>query len=223
MASERQIWDRHWRDLEQVDSLIGRLASVVRRTILRRAVCHYAARWLPADGVLLEAGCGTGEASATLPAAGRRLIGLDHSLAVQLANRGLPPYELRVVGDLHALPFRAGSLAGAWNLGVLEHFPTAEGIVVLRELCGALRDGGVAVLFWPPTFGSSILALTPVEWVLSLARRRRFRFFPEEVNRLRSPRHGRAMLTSSGFEPLAADFGPRDAFIHVVLVGSKPA
>lgn len=223
MASERQVWDRHWRDLEQGDALIGRPASVVRRTILRRAVRHYVTRWLPTEGVLLEAGCGTGEASEAVPVAGRRLVGLDHSLAVQFARRGLPPYELRVVGDLHALPFRAGSLAGAWNLGVLEHFPPAEGIVVLRELRRALREGGVAVLFWPPTFGLSILALAPVEWLLSLVRRRRFRFFPDEVNRLTSPRHGRAMLESSGFEPLAADFGPRDAFIHVVLVGSNPA
>ncbi len=223
IASERQVWDRHWRDLAAVESRFGRLASWVRRTILRRAVRHYAARWLPAEGVLLEAGCGTGEASAALPAAGRCLVGLDHSLSVQLTRRGSPPYRWRVVGDLHALPFREGSLAGAWNLGVLEHFPADEGVALLRELRRALRQGGVALLFWPPSFGLSRLVLAPVEWAWSVARGRRFRFFPDEVNRLTSPRHGRAMLRSSGFEPLAAEFGPRDAFIHLVLVGSKPA
>jgi SAM-dependent methyltransferase len=223
IASDRQVWDRHWRDLEQVDSLFGRLASLVRRTILRRAVRHYAARWLPAEGVLLEAGCGTGEASAALLAAGRCLVGLDHSLSVQLPRRGCPPYRCRVVADLHALPFREGSLAGAWNLGVLEHFPADEGVALLRELHRALRAGGVALLFWPPSFGLSRLVLAPVEWTLSVVSGRRFRFFPDEVNRLASPRHGRAMLESSGFQPLAAEFGPRDAFIHLVLVGSKPA
>ena len=56
--------------------------------MLRRAVRHYAERWLSRDGVLVETGCGTGEASADVPREGRCLVGLDVSLAVLLAGRG---------------------------------------------------------------------------------------------------------------------------------------
>lgn len=223
IASERQIWDDHWRDLAAAGSPFGRLASWVRRAILRPAVRHYTDRWLAAEGVLVEAGCGTGEASAVVHRGSRRLVGLDFSLPILLAGRGRPPYHLRIAADLRALPFADGAVAGFWNLGVLEHFPPAEGLAVLREMRRALSPGGRAVLFWPPSFGLSRWLLAPVEALRSLGARRRFRFFPDEVNRLSSRRHGRATLAAAGFQTLAADFTARDSFIHLVLVGAKAA
>ena len=222
-TSDRQIWDRHWQAMQGESSLFGRLASLVRRRILRGAVRHYAERWLPPTGVLVEAGCGTGEASAGLPRRQRRLLGLDFSLPVLLVARRRGPYDWCVVGDLHQLPFAAGAISGAWNLGVLEHFPAEEGIRILRELRRSLVPGGVAVLFWPPELGLSRWVLAPVEAVRSLLGRRRFRFFPGEVNRLRTRRQGRATLAAAGLEPLCVEVSPRDAFIHMVLVARRAA
>ncbi|HEV8240598.1 MAG TPA: class I SAM-dependent methyltransferase [Thermoanaerobaculia bacterium] len=221
-AAGRQAWDQHWRSLDG-SAVFGRLASWVRRAVLRPAVRHYTDRWLAAEGVLVEAGCGTGEASAVVRRGKRRLVGLDFSLPVLLSGRGLPPYHFRVAADLRALPFADGAVAGFWNLGVLEHFPPADGLAVLAELRRALRPGGRAVLFWPPSFGLSRCVLAPVEALRSVATRRRFRFFPDEVNRLGSRRQGRATLAAAGLQPLAADFTPRDSFIHLVLVGMKTA
>ena len=64
--------------------------------------------------------------------------------------------------------------------------------------------------------------LAPIEWLRS-RRGRRFRFFPDEVHRLRSRRHARWVLEEAGFEASAVDFSFRDAFIHLVAVGKKPA
>ena len=219
-SAEKEVWNRHWRALQR-SPLFGRMASLVRRSVLRRAVRHYASRWLPRDGWLVETGCGTGEASQLVPREGRRLVGVDLSLSVLLAGRGSGPYDCRLVADIRRLPFADGSIAGTWNLGVLEHFEEAEGIAILRELRRVLRRGGIAVLFWPPSFGSSRLALAPVEAARSVLTGRRFRFFPDEVNRLRSRRHGRAVLQAAGLEPLRVDFTPRDAWIHMVLVGAR--
>lgn len=215
------MWDRHWRGLQR-SRLFGRMASWVRRRVLRRAVRHYALRWLPADGVLVETGCGTGEASFEVSPQGRRLVGLDLSLAVLLAGRASGPYHARVVADIRHLPFAEGTVAGTWNLGVLEHFEEPDGIAILREIRRVLRPGGTAVLFWPPTLGSSRLALAPVEALRSVVSGKRFRFFPDEVNRLRSRRQGRRTLEAAGLEPLRVDFTPRDAFIHLVLVARRP-
>ena len=220
--AEKEVWDRHWRGLER-SPLFGRMASWVRRRVLRRAVRHYAERWLPPEGVLVETGCGTGEASADVPREGRCLVGLDVSLAVLLAGRGSGPYQARLVADIHRLPFRDASIAGTWNLGVLEHFEEPDGIAILREIRRALRPGGTAVLFWPPELGSSRLVLAPVEALRSVVSGRRFRFFPDEVNRLRSRRHGRRTLEAAGLEPLRADFTPRDGFVHLVLVARRAA
>ena len=220
---EREVWDRHWRGLRGESSLFGRLASFVRRTVLRRAVRHYTGRFFPAEGTLVEAGCGTGQASTGVRRLRRRLIGLDFSLpALAQARRDAGPYQVLLRADIRALPFRAGSVAGIWSLGVMEHFPPGDGRAILEEFRRALRPGGCAVLFWPPEFGLSRLVLAPVEWLRSRPGRR-FRFFPEEVNRLRSRRHARRALREAGLEPVAADFTPRDAFIHLVAVGRKPA
>lgn len=223
--SERETWDRHWQALEGGDSsLFGRLASLVRRTILCRAVRHYSDRWFPAAGVLLEAGCGTGQASARMRPLDRRFVGFDFSLPALLAARqGQKAHHFLVRGDIHALPFRDGSLAGVWNLGVMEHFPPAEGREILEEMARALSPGACAVLFWPPEHGLSRLVLGPIEWLRSRLSGRPFRFFPDEVHRLTSRRHGRRVLKDAGLEPVAADFTPRDAFIHIVAVGRKPA
>jgi len=132
------------------------------------------------------------------------------------------PHQFLVRGDIHALPFRDGSLAGIWNLGVMEHFPPAEGRAILEETARVLRPGACAVLFWPPEKGLSRLVLAPVEWLRSRPGKP-FRFFPDEVNRLTSRRHARQTLEAAGLEPVAADFTPRDAFIHIVAVGRKPA
>jgi SAM-dependent methyltransferase len=222
--SEREVWDRHWRALEGGESsTFGALASFVRRRVLRRAVRHYTDRYFPSTGAFVEAGCGTAQASAAVAPLGRRLVGFDFSLPALAAASGTPPHRHFVRGDIRALPFRDAALAGIWNLGVMEHFPPEEGRRILQEFRRVLAPGGCVVLFWPPSFGLSRWVLAPCEWARSRAGGKPFHFFPDEVNRLRSRRHARDTLAAGGFEPVAVDFSPRDAFIHLVAVGRKPA
>jgi SAM-dependent methyltransferase len=222
-AGERVNWNRHWKDLQEKRAWFGKLASWVRRAILSRAVEHYTETRFATRGIFVEAGCGTGEASSRVRSEGRLLVGLDFSVAALLSARGKPPYRALVGGDLRSLPFRDGSLDGIWNLGVLEHFEPADGNAVLVEMRRTLAAGGVALLFWPPHFGLSRLVLAPIEWLRSAATGRRFRFFPDEVNRMRSRRHGRETLSAAGLQPLAVAFTPHDAFIHLVVIGRKAA
>jgi SAM-dependent methyltransferase len=231
---ERQIWDRHWGELEGGDrSLFGALASLVRRTILCRAVHHYTSRYFPPRGLFVEAGCGTAQASARIALLERTLVAVDFSLPALLAARGAAargaaargaaPHHHFICGDIRHLPFQDGAVAGLWNLGVMEHFEPQDGREILGELRRILAPGGCAILFWPPEFGLSRWVLAPFEWLRSRRSGRPFHFFPDEVNRLRSLPHARETLRGGGLEPVAADFTPRDAFIHVVAVGRRPA
>jgi SAM-dependent methyltransferase len=127
-----------------------------------------------------------------------------------------------VQADIRRLPLADDSVAGIWNLGVMEHFASGEVDSVLREFRRVLKPGHAMILFWPPEFGSSRLVLAPIEWFLTRRRGRPFRFFPGEPGRLKSRREALARITGAGFEPVAAEFGPQDAFIHVVVVGRKP-
>lgn len=224
MRATRQTWDAHWRTRVRGDSAFGLLASAVRRSLLSRAVRSYAERWFPKEGFFVEMGCGSAESSARLSRGlGRRYVALDFSRAALERARVNPVFSGYLQGDVFSLGLRDDCLSGIWNLGVMEHFTAEEGVSILAEFRRVLRPGGVAVLFWPPEFGSSRLVLAPIEAVRSVGRREPFRFFPDEVNRLRSLRHARDMARQAGLEPVAADFGPRDAFIHVVLVARRTA
>lgn len=215
---EREVWDRHWRALEEEPTLVGRLASLVRKGILRRAVRHYAERYFPARGLFVEMGCGTAQASASIELRERRFAGLDLSLPALLSARGNPPHRHLLGGDLRHLPFPDGSIAGIWNLGVMEHFSPEQGAEILREFRRVLTTGGHAILFWPPTFGLSRWVLGPIERVRTRVSGRPFHFFPDEVNRLTSRDHARRMVQAGGLEPIAVDFSARDCFIHMVVV-----
>ncbi|HTS01507.1 MAG TPA: class I SAM-dependent methyltransferase [Thermoanaerobaculia bacterium] len=218
---DARVWDDHWAALSGQRSLFGRVASLVRTELLSRAVHAFAERHFPKDGVFVEAGCGTAESSSRIDPGERTLVAMDISRLAVRAARRIPVFRGLLQGDLFRLPFRGGSLAGVWNLGVMEHFEPEEGRAVLREFARVLRPGGVALLFWPPEFGASRLLLAPIEALRSRPGAP-FRFFPDEVNRLRSRAHAAAMLAGTGLEPVALSFGPKDLFIHLVVVARKP-
>lgn len=218
---DARIWDRHWAALSEKTSLFGRVASLVRKALLSRAVRAFADEHFPRDGIFVEAGCGTAESSSRIDPAARTLVAMDISRLAVRAARRVPVFSGLLQGDLFRLPFRDGTVAGLWNLGVMEHFPKEEGRALLFEFARVLRPGGVALLFWPPEFGSSRLVLAPIEALRSRAGAP-FRFFPDEVNRLRSRAHGIAMLEGTGLEPVVLSFGLRTLFIHLVVVARKP-
>lgn len=216
-----RTWDRHWAALSEKGSRFGRIASLVRVGLLSRAVRAFAEEHFAREGVFVEAGCGSAESSSRLDPHDRTLLALDISRLALTAARRVPVFRGHVQGDLFRLPFRDGSLAGLWNLGVLEHFPPAEGRALLAEFARVLRPGGIALLFWPPEFGASRLVLAPIEALRSRPGAP-FRFFPDEVNRLRSRAHAAEMLAGTGLEPVVLSFSPRDLFIHLVVVARKP-
>lgn len=199
------------------------MASLVRTQVISRAVAHYASKFLAEDGPLLEAGCGSGQSSWRIDVAGRPRIALDYASGALREARTVNVFDAFLQGDITRLPLRDASVAGLWNLGVLEHFDEQAGLHILREFRRVLAPGGHAVLFWPPDFGSSRLVLGPIEKLRSLARGSPFRFFPDEVNRLTSRAHARRLLAAAGLEERRIDFSFRDLFIHVVIVARRPS
>lgn len=219
----RAAWDEHWDATRPDGSFFGRVATLVRRQVLSRAVAHYAGRFLRGPGPLLEAGCGSGQASARLRTPARPRIALDYSSGALGNARRVPVFDAFLQADIERLPLRDGSIGGLWNLGVMEHFDEASGVRILREFGRVLEPGGNVVLFWPPDFGSSRLVLGPVEWLRSRLHGKTFRFFPDEVNRLTSIAHARQLLAAAGLEERCIEFSCRDLFIHVVVVAGRPA
>lgn len=120
-------------------------------------------RWLPSDGLIVEAGCGNGNllrmlvnedparwgGSAPGVGGGACVEGLDFAPNAVAENRRIHPEGRYRVGDVRDLPYRDGELSAYISMGVVEHFDEVERAAILREAARALRPGGTAIITVP--------------------------------------------------------------------------
>jgi SAM-dependent methyltransferase len=94
----------------------------------------------PADGLLLDAPCGTGQYFARIRAAGRRVVGVDQSSGMleQARRKGLA--ERLEQGGLQEMTFEA-EFDGAMTVDAMENIPPEDWPLVLHNLRRAVRPG----------------------------------------------------------------------------------
>jgi SAM-dependent methyltransferase len=103
-----------------------------------------AAETVPAAGMALDLGCGTGSAGFYLLSCGVPVVGLDLSLGMLRAtSSGMLP---SAQGDMRQLPFRDGSFALVVAFYSIQHVPRDLVGAVLEEVRRALHLGGFLLL-----------------------------------------------------------------------------
>ncbi|HTS15438.1 MAG TPA: class I SAM-dependent methyltransferase, partial [Candidatus Sulfotelmatobacter sp.] len=90
---------------------------------LRADAARRFASAVPAGGIALDVGCGTGRYTADLAP---RVIGLDAAAAMLARCRAVAPGAALVQADLEARPFGAGRLRGAWANMSYHHVPSVR-------------------------------------------------------------------------------------------------
>jgi SAM-dependent methyltransferase len=214
-------WSEHW-SADKQDSRSQRFFSFYRKAVFARAVAYFIDRYLPREGMLVEAGSGTSETSMLIDKLGgkRQLVAVD--LIRPVLERCHPIIDVRVCGDIFALPFQNSSVDGIWNVGVMEHFPHSQIDTILKEFRRVLKPHGRIVLLWPATFSVPQRILRVLEWFINRRRQSdKFRFHPDEISQLRSAKQGREVLTRNGFRTVAIDLGFRTLMAFETLVGEK--
>jgi ubiquinone/menaquinone biosynthesis C-methylase UbiE len=100
-------------------------------------------------GIHLDLGCGTGETTRRLAAAGRNAVGLDIStLFLKAQGPGHALQDPRfVVGDVVRLPFRSHSVSCVCLHDMIEHVPNTDQL--LREIIRVLRADGRIIIVSP--------------------------------------------------------------------------
>lgn len=217
-------WDRYWTNAtRRRPGLYDRIAEFYRRQIISRAAAIVLTAHLPdeAGRHYLHAGCGSGGSDQRLRLSGARVHALDLSVVGLRLNRArrLPFPAWHVCGDLFRLPYRAGTMDGVFNFGVMEHFEERQIEAMLAEFHRVLKPGGRVVLFWPPAFGLSVMALRLVTGAANLFRKTPLALHPDEISLIPSFAWVRALLSRSGFRMVETRFGWRDLFTYVVVVG----
>ncbi|GAA0387386.1 class I SAM-dependent methyltransferase [Microbispora corallina] len=114
---------------------------------------------LPAGGVALDAGCGTGRAFLPLRAAvgpSGHVVGVDVTpeMIWSARDRGRGAHGTLLIADVGRLPLRDGAADGVLASGLISHVP--QPAEVLAELARVTRPGGRLALFHP--VGRAVLA-----------------------------------------------------------------
>jgi len=222
-AAPAMDWDQYWtRAGDTRHGVYEIIAEFYRRQIISRMAAHVLRRHLP-DEVgrhYLHAGCGSGGADQRWQLARAVVHALDRSVIALGLNRsrGLPFTQRHVCGDLFRLPYRSQAMDGIFNFGVMEHFHVPEIEQILVEFRRVLKPGGRLVLFWPPNFGLSVIALAAFVKFVNLFRQVPLKLHPDEVARIPSFSWLRALMQRKHFRVTRILFGWRDLFTYVVVV-----
>ena len=212
-------WESHWNNLKS--SVFGNFAEAYRKLVRSKSVRYYIGRYFPERGIFLECGSGTSQTSISIVKKHRKLIAIDISKEALKKARQIETMDAFVNADIFSLPFRKNSVDGIWNLGVMEHFTEEELKKIFREFLRVVKSGSYLILYWPPLFGLSEIALRPIECFHNFFSRRKFQFFPDEITRPVSKSHMRKILSSSKFRVEDIHFDSRDLFNHYVVVCKK--
>lgn len=221
---DEQGWDAYW-DGQKTQAgglLYDAIASFYRKWIIRPSLNRFVRRYFAPGAQVLHAGCGSGQVDADI----RHhvaITGLDVSVNALRLYRKVNRGHCRALhGSIFSIPLPDGGVDGVYNLGVMEHFTEEEIRRILREFHRVLKDGGRAVVFWPPEFGLSVMFFKGLGFVLrTVFGKKDVKFHPDEITRVRSRRHVTDLFESEGFRVLEYSFGPRDLFTYAVVAAER--
>jgi dolichol-phosphate mannosyltransferase len=213
-------WDSYWGEREPRPEyrFYEVIASFYRKYLIKRTLNYFMQRTFRPGAQLLHAGCGGGEVD-------EDVVRYANVTALDISPAAISQYKRRfkvpaIVGDIFQLPTEP-RYDGIYNLGVMEHFSPDEIGQILVQFNRALNMNGRLLLFWPPVFGTSVIALKFLRWLFKQALRRDIVFHPAEPSLLRSRKEVRAFLEKGGFQLSEFYFGMRDALTYAVVVADK--
>ena len=218
-----QEWDTYWaKDERPHNYLYDRIAVFYRKYIIKPYLFRYCDRYFKGKSLILHAGCGGGQVEEGLDES-VTIIGLDISLNALALYCRCHDRSCLVRGDIMAIGFKDASIDGIYNLGVMEHFSHEEIHVILKEFHRVLKKNGIVILFWPPRYGLTVIALRGIHFVLNGMLKKNIALHPPEPSLLTSRAEAAEIVKKAGFELKETSFSPRDGFTYQVIVMEKAA
>ncbi|GAB4441502.1 MAG: hypothetical protein OHK0040_12750 [bacterium] len=213
-------WNDYWRKNNE-NSIYSFIAKIYRKVIFKRMLRSYFTKYFTKDGLVLHAGCGSGQVDEEL-AKEYKIVALDvSSEALSLYKKNVANPFFRIKGSVVDLPFLDNSFEGVYNLGVFEHFQREEIEKALSEIRRVLKRKGKAVIFWPPEFGITVIFLKAIHFIVRSLGCENFKLHPDEISRLKSKKEAIKIFEQAGFRVKAVCFNWIDLFTMIAVVATK--
>lgn len=219
----RQEWDSYWsKKGAQVErAMYDLIAKFYRYRFIEPSLTRFIRKYFKPNAALLHAGCGSGEVDTAV-------VQYASVTALDISPKAIERYMSlhssnckSIVGNIFNIDVPSGTFDGAYNLGVMEHFQGDEVVDILKEMSRVLKPEGKLVLFWPPAYGLSVIALHVIHFVLNTILRRNVKLHPDEPSKISSKKQLIKWLEKAGLELEEFSFGIRDAFTYAVVVARK--
>jgi ubiquinone/menaquinone biosynthesis C-methylase UbiE len=215
-------WDNYWAKKQEVHThAYDRIAIFYRKYIIKPYLRRYLGKYFNQQSRILHAGCGSGQVEEEIAGASFPVIGMDISQNALAVYRSCHTDPMLIRGDILSMGIKGESLDGLYNLGVMEHFSEEEIHTILLEYHRVLKSDGVAILFIPPEYGSTVIFFKVVHYVLNSVMKRDIYFQPPEPNRIKSKKWIERIVQSAGFELAETNFALNDFFTYMVVVLKK--
>ena len=213
-------WDKHWSNRFVNLNVIFKS---YRKYIMSNALSYYFEQYFPKEGTFVEAGSGSSLTTHLVKKYNRKLIAVDISQKALEEAKSNGKMDEFVHADItKQLPFADDSIDGIWNLGVMEHFTQEEIDSSMQEFYRVLKSGSYIIMFIPPVYSSTGLAYRVIEQVIHFFTRKEYKFYPDEISRLKSKSEGMQMAQRNGFVDVLVFFPWRNCFGDLVVVVRKP-
>ena len=215
-------WENYWATKQKMHAdAYDRFAIFYRKYIIKPYLRLYLKKYFNTDSTILHAGCGSGQVEEEIPGATFPVIGLDISPNALAVYRQCHKDPNLIRGDTRSIGMKRESVDGIYNLGVMEHFSEDEMHTILLEYHRILKPDGLAVLFIPPEFGSTVIFFKIVHYTLNSVLKRNIYFQPPEPSRIKSKKWIDRIIRSAGFSLIETGFAPNDFFTYMVVVLKK--
>ena len=154
-----QEWDTYWaKDQKAYNTIYDSVAVFYRKYIIKPYLGRYFKKYFTSDSTILHAGCGGGQVEEGFDAS-FTIIGMDISHNALSLYRRCHDRSNLILGDITTIGIKDETIDGIYNLGVMEHFSEDEIHTIFREFHRIIKKNGVIVVFWPPKFGLTVIAL----------------------------------------------------------------
>lgn len=218
-----QAWDRYWELKSHSGSVIYDIvATIYRNLVIKRRLNSVIRQHLAPGARILHAGCGSGQVDFDLQNE-MQITAVDISVpALNLYKRNNPKATAVQHADIFALPFESGSYDGAYNLGVVEHFPREDIRRILLEMARVVKPGGKIIIFWPHRHASSVAVLRCVHWVARKVFHSPLSLHPPEITLIPNRTYAENLARELAIPLVAYQFGPADLFVQAAVVFQRP-
>jgi ubiquinone/menaquinone biosynthesis C-methylase UbiE len=223
-AKGHEQWDGYWRNKRKIGGIVYDLiAAFYRKFIIKRCLNYFVSKYFNKGEEVLHAGCGSGQVDVDIKDR-VSINALDISVDALSVYKKVNKNARRVIhGSLFHIPLDNEFVDGIYNLGVMEHFTESEIQEILMEFYRVLKPNGRMIIFWPPEFGSSVIFIKGVRFLLKMLFNRDAKIHPDEITLVQSKDHAKSIFKKANFAVIDYYFGMRDLFTHCVIVLAKRA